>query len=130
LLFPGARGGYLNLHEWWRDVRDGNTGKLAEVALAPHLDGAFASLDDLTMRELAATAEALERRRDALGNFSSVFRNVAYSREDDSDLHLARFLFARPSSTAAMSLPNRSPAPRRLFWGHVRDAVALVSGDD
>ena len=42
-----------------------------------HLDKAFASLDDLPVRELYATAEALERRRDGLRKFSSIFRNVA-----------------------------------------------------
>jgi hypothetical protein len=60
-------------------------------ALDKHLDEAFASLDALSMRELEATAEALGRRRNELGSFSSVFRNVASSREFGSDLHLARF---------------------------------------
>jgi hypothetical protein len=51
-------------------------------AVDEHLDKAFASLDDIPSRELYATAEALERRRDGLGRFSSIFRNVADAREE------------------------------------------------
>ena len=46
-------------------------------AVDEHLDEAFASLDDLTVRELQATADALERRRNGLGKFASIFRHVA-----------------------------------------------------
>ena len=42
-----------------------------------HLDKALASLDDLTVRELEATSEPLERRKDGLGKFAGIFRNVA-----------------------------------------------------
>ena len=45
--------------------------------LDEHLDRAIAALDDLTVRELDATSEALERRKDGLGKFASIFRNVA-----------------------------------------------------
>jgi hypothetical protein len=79
-----------------------------------HVAQALASLADVSARQLHATAEALERRRNGLRDFVSVFRDVAYSRELGSAPKLAS-TYARPSSTAGMSLPNRSPAPRRRF---------------
>jgi hypothetical protein len=43
-----------------------------------HIAKAFASLADVSARELEATAEALgHRRRDPLGDFAGVFREVA-----------------------------------------------------
>ena len=49
-------------------------------AVDEHLDKAFASLDEIPSRELHATAEALERRRDGLRKYASIFRNVADAR--------------------------------------------------
>jgi hypothetical protein len=65
-------------------------------AVDEHVAKALAALDDVSVRQLHATAEALERRRDRLGAFAGVFRGVAYAREDyaredDFDPHLARF---------------------------------------
>lgn len=46
-----------------------------------HLAKAFASLDDLSVRELEATADEIAGRRHPLHDFSSIFRNVANARE-------------------------------------------------
>jgi hypothetical protein len=96
-------------------------------ALDKHLDEAFASLDDLTMRELEATAEALGRRRngrrDALGRFSSVFSSVASSREFGSDLDLARFHLRECVSHDGDELAEQIAGAEAPFWGHVREAL-------
>jgi hypothetical protein len=97
-------------------------------ALDKHLHEAFASLDDLSVRELEATAEALERRRDGLGKFAGIFRDVAYAREGGWDAHLARFHLRENVSRADEELAAQiadAPAP---FWCHVREALSL--GDD
>jgi hypothetical protein len=56
-----------------------------------HLDKAFASLDDVPVCELHATSEALERRKDRLGDFAGIFRNVADARQGGWDSNLPRF---------------------------------------
>ena len=46
-----------------------------------HLDKALASLKDLSVRELDATSDALELRKDGLGKFASTCPQVAHARE-------------------------------------------------
>jgi hypothetical protein len=82
-------------------------------------------------RVTCLAAEALGRRRDdALGGFSSVFSSVASSREFGSDLDLARFHLRQAVEYGGDELAEQIADAEALFWGHVRDAVALVSGDD
>jgi hypothetical protein len=89
-----------------------------------HIAKAFASLADVSARELEATAEALgHRRRDPLGDFAGVFREVAWSRENDSDPHLARFHVREYLNRADEDLLGRIAEAEAPFWRHVRDAV-------
>ena len=88
-----------------------------------HLDKAIASLGDLTVRELHATAEALASRRHPLHAFSSVFRDVANARGEswstDPRFHL-RENVSRADEELAAQIAD-APAP---FWRQVRDALA------
>ena len=89
-----------------------------------HLDRAFASLDEVPVRELVATSEALERRKDGLRNFASIFRQVAQAREGGWGTDLPRFHLRENISRADEELTARmadAPAP---FWRHVREALA------
>jgi hypothetical protein len=92
-------------------------------AVDTHVAKALASLADLSARELHATAEALERRRDCLGGFSSVFRDVAYSRKDGSDPHLADFHLRQAVERGGDKLGEQIAEAEAPFWGHVRDAI-------
>ena len=56
-----------------------------------HLDKAIASLGDVPVRELEATAEAIGSRRHPLPDFAGIFRGVAYAREGGWDDSLPRF---------------------------------------
>ena len=89
-----------------------------------HLDKAIASLDDLTVRELEATSEALERRKDGLEKFASIFRQVAHAREGGWSTDLPRFhlrdYVSRADEEFAAQIED-APAP---FWQHVREALA------
>jgi hypothetical protein len=89
-----------------------------------HLDKAFASLEDFTVRELMATSEALERRRDSLRDFASIFRQVADARGESWGTDLPRFhlgeCVSRADEQFAVQIAD-APAP---FWRHVRDALA------
>jgi hypothetical protein len=90
-----------------------------------HLDKALASLDDLTVRELEATAEALASRRHPLHEFSSIFRNVAGDRQGGWDTSLPRFHLGQAVSRADEELATHiadAPAP---FWRHVREALKV-----
>ena len=89
-----------------------------------HLDKAFASLDDLPVRELYATAEALERRRDGLRKFSSIFRNVADARGESWGTDIPRFHLREYVSRADEELAAQIAEARAPFSGHVRDALA------
>jgi hypothetical protein len=91
--------------------------------LERHLDDAFAALNAVSVRELEATAELLERRRDGLGKYASIFRNVAWARQNGSDPQLARFHLRQNVTSPRDDVSEQvadSPAP---FWGHVRQAV-------
>jgi len=88
-----------------------------------HLDKAFASLDEYTVRELEATAEAIGSRRHPLHGFASIFRGVAHAREGGWSTDIARFTSRRTSRT-----PTRSSSSASLreapFWKRVREALA------
>ena len=90
-------------------------------AVDEHLDKAFASLDDVPVRELEATADALERRRD--GDFASIFRNVADARQGGWDSTLPRFHLGQAVSRADEGFVERIAQAEASFWGHVREAL-------
>ena len=84
-----------------------------------HLDKAIASLDDVPIRELEATAEAFGSRRHPLFAFAGIFRGVAYAREggwDDSPAFPA-FTSDRLSGAPTKSSKRGSRTPRRRFGG-------------
>jgi hypothetical protein len=91
-------------------------------AVDKHIAKAFASLDDLPIRELETTAEALSRRH-VLHAFAGLFREVAWCRESGSDPHLARYHagdFVAKADDDVLALLGQAEAP---FWGHVREAI-------
>jgi hypothetical protein len=92
-------------------------------AVDKHIAKAFASLDDLSKRELEATADALTSRRHPLHDFAGVFREVAGSRQNDSDPSLARFHVREYAERADENLLGRIAGAVAPFWRHVRDAV-------
>lgn len=91
-------------------------------AVDKHIEKAFASLDDLSKRELEATAEA-QPRRHSLHVFASVFREVAWCRESGSDPSIGRYhvkQFVSQADEDVLALVEQAQAP---FWGHVRKAI-------
>jgi hypothetical protein len=93
-----------------------------------HITKAFASLDDLSKRELEATAEALGRRH-PLGDFASVFREVAWSRGNDFEPRIARFHVREYVNRADSDIVELLAAAEAPFWVHVRDAVLACQED-
>jgi hypothetical protein len=89
-----------------------------------HLDAAIASMDDLTVRELQATAELLERRRDGLRNFASIFRGVAHARGESWGTDVPRFHLGQAVSRADEGFVEQISEAEAPFWAHVRDALA------
>ena len=89
-----------------------------------HLDKALASLDDLTVRELEATAEALSSRRHPLHEFSSIFQNVAHARGGGWGTDIPRFHLAENVRRAYEKLTERIADAKAPFWRHVRGALA------
>jgi len=94
-----------------------------------HVAKALASLAEISARQLHATAEALERRRDCLGGFSSVFRDVAYSRDDGSDPLLADFHLRQAVERGGDELAERIADAESPFWRIVREALLAVRED-
>jgi hypothetical protein len=88
-----------------------------------HIAAAFASLADVPAREQEATSEALTSRRHPLHTFSSVFRQVASSREDDSEPGIARYHVREYVERADEDFLERIAEAEAPFWCHVRDAV-------
>ena len=88
-----------------------------------HLDKALASLNDLTVRELEATSDALERRKDGLGKFASTFPQVAHAREGGWGRIFPTSPVGSVSPVPTRSSPRRSQM-LRPFWTHVQDAPA------
>jgi hypothetical protein len=93
------------------------------VTVDEHIAKAFASLADVSVRELEATAEALTSRGHPLHDFAGVFRDVAYSRQDGSDPRLARFHVRQAVDRADDDLLERIADVEAPFWVHVRAAM-------
>jgi hypothetical protein len=88
-----------------------------------HIAKAFASLADVPARELEATNEALTSRRHPLHDFAGVFREVAWSRENDSEPSIARYHVRQFAERADEDLLERLAGAKAPFWRHVRDAA-------
>jgi hypothetical protein len=93
------------------------------VTVDEHLDKAFASLDDLSKRELEATADALTSRRHPLHDFASVFSDVAAAREGGWSANLHRYHVRQAVDRADDDLLGRIAEAEAPFWGHVHDAM-------
>jgi hypothetical protein len=93
------------------------------VTVDEHLDRAFASLDEVPVRELEAVSEALGHRRHPLHDFASVFRDVAGAREGGWSANLPRYHVRQALGRADDDLLARLADAEAPFWGHVRDAV-------
>jgi hypothetical protein len=92
-------------------------------AVDEHVAQALAALDDVSTRQLHATAEALGRRRNGLRHFVSVFRDVAYSRELGSAPRLADFHLRQAVEYGGDELTERIADAEAPFWWHVREAL-------
>lgn len=92
-------------------------------AVDRHIAKAFASLADVSARELEATAEALTPRRHPLHDFAGIFRNVAGAREGDWNTNLPRYHVRQAVDRADDDLLERIAGAEAPFWAHVRDAV-------
>ena len=95
-----------------------------------HLEKAFASLDDLSVRELVATAEAIGGRRHALHDFSSIFRNVATARGSGWSTDIARLHIRKSVEGADAELIERIADAEAPFWQPVRSPLRKRSGWD
>ena len=74
------------------------------------------------MRELEATAAALESRRHPLHDFAGIFSGVAGARHGGWDSS-ARFHLGQCVTRADEDLLERLAGAEAPFWRHVRDAV-------
>jgi hypothetical protein len=91
-------------------------------AVDKHLDRAFASLDDLTARELEATADAI-RVRSPLHDFAGIFRGVADARQGGWGSDLARFHLGQAVARADDDFAERIAEAEAPFWRKVREAL-------
>jgi hypothetical protein len=89
-------------------------------AVDKHIAKAFASLDDLSKRELEATADLLGHRRHPLYDFASAFRQAAYSRESGDNPWLGRSHLRQSVERADHDLMARLEEAEAPFWRHVR----------
>jgi hypothetical protein len=92
------------------------------VTVDEHLDRAFASLDEVPVRELEATSEALSNSRHPLHKFAGIFDGVAGGRQGGWD-SLARFHLGDAVGRADDDLLERIAEAEAPFWRHVRDAI-------
>ena len=97
-------------------------------ALDRHLAEALASLEAVSVRELEATVEALERRRDGLRGFAGIFRNVAHAREGGWDTDLPRFHLGQAIARADEEFIEQIEDASAPFWQHVREALRADRG--
>jgi hypothetical protein len=93
------------------------------VTVDEYLDRAFASLDEVPVRELKAVSEALGHRRHPLHDFASVFSDVAGAREGGWNANLPRYHASQAVSRADDDLLARLEEAEAPFWVHIRDAV-------
>ena len=98
-------------------------------AIDRHLAEALASLQAVPVRELKATAEAFERRRDGVRGFAGIFRDVAHAREGGWDTNLPRFHLGQAISRADEEFIEQIEDALAPFWRHVRGALR-AAGDD
>jgi hypothetical protein len=91
-------------------------------AVERHLDKAFASLDDVPIRELQATADAIGRRSPS-HDFAGIFRDVADARQGGWDSTLPRFHLGQAVSRADERFVERIAQAEAPFWGHVREGL-------
>jgi hypothetical protein len=94
-----------------------------------HLERALASLAEVSTRQLHATAEALERGRNGLRPSTSVFRDVAYSRELGSRPTLADFHLRQAVKRGGDELAEQVAGAEAPFWRHVHDALHAYRDD-
>jgi hypothetical protein len=99
------------------------------MTVEEHVAKAFASLADVSVRELEATSEALTSRRHPLHAFAGVFHEVAWSRESGSDPSIARYHVRESAERADEDFLERIAGAEAPFWSHVRDA-ALACRDE
>jgi hypothetical protein len=92
------------------------------VTADEHLDKAFASLDEVPIRELEATSAAISNRRHPLHAFWGIFDRVAGSRQGGWDSS-ARFHLAQAVNRADDDLLERIAEAEAPFWAHVRAAI-------
>ena len=91
--------------------------------LDEHLDEELATLDAVSIRELEATAVALERREDHLRSFASVFGEVAAAREGGWDTgKLTRYRLADAVKALDAELAARLGQASSPFWAAVLEA--------
>jgi hypothetical protein len=101
--------------------------KKSKATVEEHLDAAFASLDEYTVRELEATSEAIGSRRHPLFDFSSIFRDVASAREGGRSTDLARFHLGQAVSRADEGFFEQIADAPSPFWVHARCAGRAAS---
>ena len=92
-------------------------------AVDRHLAEALASLEAVSVRELEATAMALERRRDGLRGFAGIVRDVAHAREGGWDTKHSRFHLGQLVSGADEEFLGQIEDASAPFWQHVREAI-------
>jgi hypothetical protein len=97
-------------------------------AVDKHVAKALASLDDVSLRQLHATAEALGRRRNGLRDFAGVFRDVAYSRELGSAPKLADFHLRQAVEYGGDELAEQNRGRRSALLAARARCAARLSG--
>jgi hypothetical protein len=103
--------------------------KKSKPTVDEHLDAAFASLDEYTVRELEATSEAIGSRRQPLSDFSSIFRDVAHAREGGWSTDIARLHLRQNVDYADEEFIERIAEAEAPFWQHVREALLAQASD-
>jgi hypothetical protein len=83
---------------------------------------ALDSLDEVSSRQLEATAERLYRRKDGLRAFASVFHEVA-SERDGPNIVGARFRLEQALRALGESEAERVREAKAPFWRHIREAL-------
>jgi hypothetical protein len=71
-----------------------------------------------------AASDVLERRKDGLRDFASIFRNVAHAREGGWGADLPRFHLGQAVSRADEEFLEQIAEAEAPFWEHVREALA------
>ena len=88
---------------------------------------ALDSLDEVSSRQLEATAERLYRRKDGLREFASVFHEVASERDGLNGVG-ARFRLEQALRALGESEAERVREAEAPFWRHVQAALQATRG--